>query len=82
VLKIEGNCCGHVWLLFGDIISWIKRLCSLGVTSYLNFSKEEHILLLGEFVFAAVEFLKSQQEELLSNLCWKHLRGVERPEEL
>jgi hypothetical protein len=29
-----------------------------------------------------VEFLKSQQVEFLSNLCWKPYRGVEMYEEL
>jgi hypothetical protein len=70
VLKLEGNCCGHVWLLVWSYNFKEKVVC-LGVTSCSNFAKEARILLLGEFVFAVVEFLKSQQVEFMSNLCWK-----------
>jgi hypothetical protein len=26
VMKHKGNCFGHVWILFGAVISWRKRL--------------------------------------------------------
>jgi hypothetical protein len=41
----------------------------LGVMSYLKFVKEACVLVAGKIGVTAMEFLKSQQVELLSNLC-------------
>jgi hypothetical protein len=45
-----------------------KEAACLGVMCYSKFVEEARVLLLGEFVFAVVEFLRSQQVEFLSNL--------------
>jgi hypothetical protein len=59
-----------------------KEVVCLGVTSCSKFIQEACVLVVGKICVAVVEFLKSQQVEFLSNLCWKPWRGVERPEGL
>jgi hypothetical protein len=59
-----------------------KEVVFLGVTCCLKFTEEACVLLLGEFVFAVVEFLRSQQADFMSNLCWNPWRGVEKIDRL
>jgi hypothetical protein len=46
-----------------------KEATFLGVMCCSKFTEEEHDLLLEKFLFLAVEFMRSQQIEFLSNLC-------------
>jgi len=46
-----------------------KEVVGLQMKFCLKFTKEARILLLGEFVFAAVEFLKSQRVKFMSSMC-------------
>jgi hypothetical protein len=48
-----------------------KEVVFLGVTSYLEFIKEAGVLAARRICITIIEFLKSQQVEFLSNLCWK-----------
>jgi len=47
-----------------------KEVVFLGVMCYLKFTEEAHVLLLGEFVVATVELMRSQKVKFLSKLCW------------
>jgi hypothetical protein len=57
-----------------------EEIAFLKVTCYSKFSKEAEIFMLGEFMFATVEFMRSKKTYFLSNVCkrpgeeWKGLR--------
>jgi hypothetical protein len=57
-----------------------KEAVCMTITYCSKFTKEACLLLMGEFMFATIEFLWFQQVDFLSNLCWNPWRGVERLE--
>jgi hypothetical protein len=59
-----------------------KEFVFLGATICLKFIQGACVLVIGLICVAVVEFLKFEQVELFSNMCWSPWRGMEIPEGL